>query len=1076
MQSSHLKVVRAALICSSALYLAAGSVSAQAQDNSAQVNEEQPTIVVTGSRIQRRDFEANSPIVTADKALLENSSTAAIETNLNKLPAFTPVQTPSLGGDIQATATSTPGAATISLRGLGTNRNLVLIDGRRATPANALNVVDINTIPAAAIERVEIITGGASATYGADAVGGVVNFVMKKNFQGLQLDGQMGVSQRGDGFEYSLSGLMGTNFDEGRGNITIGMSLNKRHDALRIDRPWFRKALKDPRFAGTEFFPDFSAFQALGGVAPTQAAIDRIFGTGVVPGDRTSTGAATGFNSARFYFNPDGTAFTGFFQSPPGGAGRFNGDLTGLKWGKTADGALKQNFMDDLVTLPLNRYNIYARGNYELNDWIGVFGQATFTRVSTTTVQQPSPSVNGWAALVPASNPVPGELRTMLNSRVIPVGMTPETMAGLHCDPAAVPGAPGSGATCDWQLTYYLNQANRQARTDVFTYSIVAGFQGKVPGTDWTWELYGSQGESETNSLITGTASLERFRAVISSPDWGAGFKKQGNGAFGGFGASTATCTSGFDPFNKGHVSQDCLDAVSADLQNRAVMKQSIWEFNAQGGLFELPAGQLRAAVGASHRRNGYDYQNDTLTSQGRSFLDQAIGIYPSSNSQGTIKVNEFYGELLVPVLSNIPFIKKLELELGARTSDYNTTGSSFTWKALADWQMTDWLRFRGGFNKAVRAPNVAELFLAPQQSFTAAGGGDVCRTSNTLPYSSNPATNPNAANVLAVCKILMDTSGIPNTSQKFYSDPQFYAAQGPAFAFPTLVGNPDVKPERAKTWTAGAVISSPVESELFRRMRLSIDYYNIKVTNAIGPQTLDTAQLQCFNAAYNPAIATDPAAAAASPFCKAIGRVAGDGALGNVQVTYLNSGRFKTSGIDFQLDWQVDVGPGTVNFNSVVNYLISMKSSGLPTAPLVEYAGTLGPAGSNGVGENGLNPGAFRWKMLNTLGYSIGAATVSLQWQHLPSAKSIAYPSDHNTPFIGAPSYNLFNLSGSVAVTKDATLRWGVDNLFDKAPPLTEYNPSATGLANSIGGNVFNAYFYDLAGRRFYIGGSFKF
>jgi outer membrane receptor protein involved in Fe transport len=637
-----------------------------------------------------------------------------------------------------------------------------------------------------------------------------------------------------------------------------------------------------------------------------------------------------------------------------------------------------------------------------------------------------------------------------------------------------VPGAPGSGASCDWQLTYYLNQNDREARTDVTTYNILAGLEGEIPGTDWTWEIYHSQGESQTDSLITGTASLERFRAVVSAPNWGAGFNAQGNPLFGGFGAASATCTSGFDPFNKGAVSQDCLEAVSADLKNRSIMQQAVWEANLQGGLFELPGGTLRAALGATRRENDYEYLNDTLTTQGRSFLDQTIGIYPSGNSEGRITVDEVYGELLVPVIGDIPAIQALELNLGARYSDYNTTGGNFTWKAMGDWEVTDWLRIRGGYNKAVRAPNNAELFLAPQQNFTAAGGGDVCRLTNTLPYSANPASNPNAANVLSVCRILMDRQ-IAGTANVFYSDPQFYAAQGPAFAFPTLVGNPNVQPEQAKTWTIGAVINSPFETALLSRLRLSIDYYNIKVTDAIGPQTLDTAQLQCFDAFYNPAIATDPAAAAANPFCQAIGRVAGDGALGNVQVTYLNSGRFKTDGIDVQFDGSVDAGPGTLSLNTVFNYLISLKSAGLPTAEMIDYAGTLGP-GSGGIGENGLNPGAFRWKMLNTLSYSVGPADVSLQWQHLPSAKSIASSFNSDTPFVGSPSYDLFNLSASFAVTDALMVRAGVDNLFDKEPPLVEYNAQATGLANSVGGNPFNAYFFDLNGRRFYLGATANF
>jgi len=209
--------------CASTFVFAAPAMAQDSEDGA-----EESRIVVTGSRIVQRDFDSNSPIVTVDAGLLEQSSTAAIEANLNKLPQFTPAKTPTQGGDIQPTATNTPGAATVSLRGIGANRNLVLIDGRRATPGNATGVVDISTIPSAAIERVEIISGGASATYGADAVAGVTNFILKKNFEGLELDGQLGITQEGDGFEYQLSGIMGSDFADGRGNVSIAMSMNTR--------------------------------------------------------------------------------------------------------------------------------------------------------------------------------------------------------------------------------------------------------------------------------------------------------------------------------------------------------------------------------------------------------------------------------------------------------------------------------------------------------------------------------------------------------------------------------------------------------------------------------------------------------------------------------------------------------------------------------------------------------------------------------------------------------------------------------------------------------------------------------
>jgi outer membrane receptor protein involved in Fe transport len=998
------------------------------------------TVVITGSHIQRRDYEANSPIVTVDDQFLKNSSTAAIETDLAKLPQFHTVQTPTMGGDIQPTPTNTPGAATISLRGLGANRNLVLLDGRRATPGNASQVVDISTIPSIAIDRVETITGGASATYGADAVGGVVNFIMKRRFQGLQLDGQASQSSRNDGFEYQVGGIMGANLNNDKGNITFAFALNNRESSLRVDRPWFRDQMKDPTIGGDEFFPDFSGYDSVGGNLPSQATINGIFNqapAGSVP------------NSTRFYFNPNGTAVTGFFQSfAPAGAYRFTEDLTGTKWKKTRDGNLNQNFQDAFNVLPLERRNFFTNAEYEINDWLGVFAQGLFSRVETKTVQQPSPSVNGWAAFIPVDGrSVPTELAQILASRTNPTG--------------------------DWRLTYYLNYANRDLRATVLTYQSMVGLKGLIPGTDWTWEAYGSTGESETTALTTGVASLARFRAVIASPNWGKGFNSltagYSNPAFGGFGANFATCTSGFDPFHKEiPISQDCIDAISSDLKTRANLKQLIWELTTQGKIVDLPGGELRAAVGATYRKSDYEFLNDTLTTQGTEFNDQAIGIYPSGNSQGALNVKEAYVEFLVPILKDLPALKSLELELGARTSDYNVTGKSFTWKALADWRATEWLRFRGGFNRAERSPNVGELYLAPSQTFQTGQSGDLCSTSNPSPFSANP-NNANGAKARALCNALMDKSA-PGTSTTFYNNPQFSQAVGPAFAFPSVRGNPNLRPETAKTYTIGTVINAPFESDFTRNLRVSVDYYHIKVDDAIGPQSVDVAQRQCFDPQFNPTFDVN------SPFCLVINRVANDGALGNILLTYLNNGNFETSGIDTTIDWAFDLGPGRFSLNSVVGYLFDFKSRELPNDPLIDYVGSLGPQ------QNQLNAGAFEWKMFNTFGYTIGQWTASLQWQHLPSIRSASYPTNNATTLTGAGSYDLFGLSGSFAITKQALVRVGIENLFDKAPPLIERNndPNLPVFllpgGNFGGANSATPPLYDFIGRRYFVSAQLQF
>jgi len=1012
--------------------------TAQAQDDK-KGDKQLEEVTVTGSRIVRRDFQSNSPILTVDQELLEKTYTSSIESNLNKLPQFTPDKTAEQGGDIQPTATNTPGSATISLRNLGANRSLVLIDGRRATPGNASMVVDVNTIPAFAIDRVEIITGGASATYGADAVGGVTNFIMKKDFEGMQIGSQAGITEQGDALEWNLSGTLGTSFADGRGNILLSMSENRREKALRRDRSWWRDYAKSPDTGGTEFFPDFSAVDFDFG-DPSQAAVDTVFGA-----------AAAVSPADRYYVNADGTLFTGLFQSfSPGGVSRFKGDLSGYKWGQTSNGLLKQNFVDELLTLPLERYNLFSKTNFKINDWIGVFAQGMFSKVSVHTVQQPSPSVNGWAAYIPNDGrAVPAEVQTLLDGRVDP--------------------------TQNWRLTYYLDFANRTDDLDVYTYNLLAGFEGSIPGTDWTWEVYASEGESETSALQQGFASLERFRAVISAPNWGQGFTGSGNPLFGGFGASTGTCTSGIDPFNLSQVvSKDCIEAISADIKSRSVMKQTVYEANAQGGLFDLPAGQVRGAVGATRRENVYKFTNDTLTTQGRSFNDQAIGLYPSGNSDGGIDIDEVYGELLVPILADT-FIDRFELELGARYSDYNTTGSSLTYKLLSDLTINSHYRMRGGFNRAERAPNVAELYLAPQQTFVFSAGGDPCSLNSRLKYSANPASNPaNAAAVQALCSQIMDISA-PGTAATFYGNPQFQTSGG-TFAFPTLKGNSTVEAEQADTWTVGLVMDAPFEgmaldNEVLNALRLSIDYYNIKVKNAIGPQSIDTAQQQCFSTEYNPTLTI------ASPFCAGINRVANDGAIGNIITTYYNNGRFQTSGIDFQLDWGMDIGPGHFGLTSIANYLIQLKSADLPGNPALDYVGTLGP------NQNGLNPGSYEWKMLNTFNYSWDIYNVSLQWRHLPGIDSASKPAVPTATTVGTGSYDLFGINGSVSLGEsflggNVDIRFGVDNLFDKSPPVLEVNtaPPPGTLAGGNFNTSANTFFYDLMGRRFYLGANFTF
>jgi len=1038
------------LVGTTSIGLAGAPAYAQAGGAAGVQPESSSSIVVTGSRIQRQDFESNSPIVTVGAELFENSSTSSVEQNLNKLPQFTPEKTPTLGGDIQATPTNTPGSATVSLRGIGSNRNLVLLDGRRATPGNAGMAVDVNTIPSAAIERVEIITGGASSTYGADAVGGVVNFILKKNFEGFELDAQFGMTEHGDGEEYSISGILGTDFADSRGNISVAMSIADRNKSLRRDRSYFRDVWGNPDVPGNYFFPIYSGIAQTGSNPAYQALLNSMFPNQPAGQNVSATGTLYFLGNLPFTFQNDAAGFSGVSNFPAN-------LIDGQKTVRSSLGTLTQNFQDDFINLPLTRYNFYMRGHYEITDWVSVVAQGYFNKSETHTIQQPGPIVGGWNVVIPRyandAEWLPANLVALLNART---------------DPNA-----------SWSPTGYVpGLGNREVFTDQYTYNMVAGFEGNIPDTTWTWDATVQRGESVTNALTTGTASLARLRAVMSAPAFGRGFSAVGNPEGGGFGANAATCTSGLNPFDPNLVvSQDCIDAVKAPLKETGKMLQTIVEANVQGKVFDLPAGELRTAFGASYRKNAYTFLEDNIKERDSSFLDQVLGIYPARSVDASISSKEVYGEISVPLIHDTPGIQLLELVGGIRYADSSQTGGSTTWKVEANWEVTDWLRLRGGYNRAERAPNIGELYSFTQ-NFGLLTGGDACSLGNPFPYSANPA-NANGAQVRALCEALMDKTQIPGqplNSVSFYGNglppgsPGYIApspgavstSTAPGFAFPYFVGNPDLSPEKAKTITVGAVISSPLQG-VFSGIRLSVDYYNIDVRDAIGLQSGQTLQQLCLDPAFNPTF--DPN----TFFCNNFQRGTGGG-IGAVQLAYTNSGAFKTEGIDAQLDWAFDVGPGRLGLNVIGNYLITLKSSpfwsGIPAdlrTPFRDYASTFADPGS---GLN--NNGAFRWKTFTSVNYTVDGLSVGMQWQHLPSIKS-------GTTNTGYGSYDLFSLNSSYNVTENMMFRFGVDNLFDKAPLFGNQSTTANPALFQLPGGALDLDNYDALGRRFYLGVNVK-
>ena len=332
-------------------------------------------VLVTGSRIVRRDLDAPSPIITVDSELFEQNSSVAVEAVLNQFPQFNPGATQFTTGEIQPTATTSPGASTLNMRGLGANRSLVLLDGRRAQPVNAAMTVDVNTIPAAAISDVEVISGGAAATYGPDAMAGVVNFKLRRDFEGIDINYQTGTTEAGDGEETRFDVLMGGNFAENRGNAMFSVGYANREPAWQMNRDFFIDGFNDPGTPANYPRIDYPYYTPAATNLPNQAVVNQVLGA-----------TANQSRTVDFYTNPlDGTVFRQ--QNALG----YTGPTTFPYKIRTHNGSLEEGSPRSYASTPLTRYSLFGRSTYELTDKMSAFAQGTFVMTNVDTVLFPTP-------------------------------------------------------------------------------------------------------------------------------------------------------------------------------------------------------------------------------------------------------------------------------------------------------------------------------------------------------------------------------------------------------------------------------------------------------------------------------------------------------------------------------------------------------------------------------------------------------------------------------------------------------------------------------------------------------------
>ena len=959
--------------------------------------EKPEEIVITGSLIRRRDATSSSPISTVDSSVLSSTASPSLDRAIGQLPQFSAAQGAAEVGDTQGTIGFAGGQAYSDLRGLGPNRSLVLLEGRRLMPSAPDGAIDLNTIPQPLISSVEIITGGASSTYGSDAVAGVVNFKLRRDLKGLELRAKYGITDEGDGATKSVSGAFGGKFDDGRGRVLFALEYADRNAILGKDRPFFaniRQLARPPE--GIIAAGNYGG----AGLAPTISAVNAILAG--YPG--TTPIAGTGKYTGAIGVNADGTIFTDLagancVQNYRG----LSGSTLGLNISpncRQVQVALGQYFA---VQVPLKRYNAFTRLDYDVTDSVSVYAQFNYMNSKALSETGPASTKPAVPLLVPQNSPfVTGNpaLQQILSS------ITPAPTGNII-------------------VTKLLDVLGN--RVEPFKYNVwqaMVGVKGDIPGTPLTWDVYGSYGKSQFVNDMYGDASLAAMTTVLNGT---ANYKGQAGNCIG----------YAWNPFGLNALSPGCLEYVGRVNHSTNDQNQKIVEATLQGPLFALPGGDLSFAVGADHRETEFDYIPDSTL---RTNDSMAYGLI--SAASGKQKVSEAYAELLAPILKDRPFFRALTLDAGYRYSDYSLFGGQHTYKADLIWRPIDPLMFRGGYAVAIRAPSLGNLFgptsIAQLPIGTGPNAGDPCAVGSIY------RTGSNSAKVDALCL----AEGIPASIYPTYT----YGIS----TVPGLDGsNPALTPERAKTYSFGFVATPRFNSRLFDRVQLSVDYYHIRIKDAIGSLLLSDILPRCFNSDG----ASNPTYSVNNVYCQRIERDPLTGLISLGRQGLFNFATYTVAGVDTQFNWRMPLdafglpaGAGALQIDSTASYLRTYKVAGLLGSPTFNYAGS---AGFGGVGGGISHP---RWKINTGLTYSRPAFRATLLWRHISSMVHSDRLSNPASTTPGISAYNYLDANAELDIAKRFTLGVGVTNLTDKEPPFISASPLTTDAAT-----------YDVVGRAFY-------
>lgn len=979
-------------------------------------------IVVTGSRISHREIEAASPLQVIDDKQLDARGFQTVAQALNELPTFGVPGASPVGFNQSGFGA---GQSFVNFLGLGSQRTLTLVNGRRFVSSNTGSIfgptgsggtqVDLNTIPTKLIQRVETVAAIGAPIYGSDAVAGTINILLKKDYEGIDIDVQDGISSRGDAPDQRIRFLAGKNFAGGRGNFTIAGEYNKSKGLFFTDRA---QTAFDDRFdspasgsgpqiiyrdlrvpavdpSGIPMVTDFLV------LSPQQA--------GLFLGDPTATVGVTNAAGATLRFGRDGTLL-------PINFGSTVGDTNGFSVFTSGGNGYSLRSVENLLT-DLERYSVNTNLSYDLTDDIHFFGEGWYS-VSKGRNLASQPVYN--SALFDSAGNRDGNLIIKLDNPFL----SPAARAAIQNSIATNPFS--DSPTQDY---FYLARASTDLSSGVSTgksevMRFVGGFDGKLhvlPDREWKFEAYFNYGRANVTSKNP-ELNQQNFLNALNATTSG-GQIVCAPGATNSPVATISSVCAPINPFGQ-QISQAARDYVTTVATPRTLNHQYDAVASVAGPLFKLPGGDFSFSLGYEHRKEDsafnpgvFYFGSGTGDSASRGSYGRSVPIDPVSGSYHT---NEIFGELSADLISaenGVPLIRKLSFQAAGRYIWNSKFGNDPTYTFQGRWAPVRDLAFRAAYTRAVRAPSITEAFNPTSSSYGFAT--DVCDKSlvNQGPDPTRRSANCAAAGVPTGFRALSNQRSFPN------------------FTF----GNPALHNEKADSYSAGLVLTP----RFIPGFNATVDYVNITIKDAITAFSNDAVVASCYDSTSYPA----------NPFCALVTRDSSH-QLSNLGTTYFNSAKVKYKGIIAQ-----------INYRYAAPFLGNDSSLGLNVS--YQYLDTRTDQASAGAVPNQIDNsvGYSRHKGIATFSYNTSKFDGQVQVNYIGSAY---IDPNTTTNFYSIPKVNAFtyvNLSMSYKVTPQFTIHADVDNLFDAKAPFPY--PASGGTSTYFQG-ILGTYFRIGAGVHF--------